>query len=102
MWSWERTRLFIRNRLMLARKWNQSWLNLMPRICVYLLKAARDKRLTPALAGLFAAMSQDHLLIKRSMNPHMLFYVSRNETRLHENPFEYFRRHILIKMRADL
>jgi GT2 family glycosyltransferase len=100
-WSWERTRLFIRNRLALARKWNLSWAKLTPRICVYLLKAARDKRLTPAFAGLFAAIAQDHALFKRSMNSQMLSYIFQNETRFHESPLEYFHRQILRRPRRD-
>jgi GT2 family glycosyltransferase len=101
-WSSERTRLYIRNRLTLARKWKISWLSLAPRISVYLIKAARNRRLMPALAGLIAAIVQDRSLVKRSMNPHMIFYVNRNETRYHENPFAYFYHHILIKMRPDI
>jgi len=100
-WSWERTRLFIRNRLVLGRKWNESWAKLSPRICVYLLKAAREKRLTPAFAGLFAAIAQDDSLFKRPMTADMLSYVFQKETRFHENPFEYFYRHILQKASRD-
>ena len=100
-WSWERTRLFIRNRLMLGRKWNATWLQLSPRICIYLLKAARNRRLMPALGGLYAAIAQDGALLKHAMNAHAISYVRRNETRFHENPFAYFYRRIWIKDRTD-
>ncbi len=100
-WSWDRTQLFIRNRLILARKWNLSWAKLSPRIFVYLVKAARNRRLMPALSGLAAAIHQDYSLFKRSMNMHMLSYIYRNETRFHENPFEYFYRRVLVKLRPD-
>jgi GT2 family glycosyltransferase len=101
-WSWERTRLFMRNRLILARKWNLSWAQLSPRICVYLIKALRNGCLMPAFAGLFAAVKQDRSLIKHAMNPHMISYIYRNETRFHEKPLEYFSRYILPAARRDV
>lgn len=100
-WSWERTRLFIRNRLILARKWNLSWAQLSPRICVYLITALRNGRLMPAFGGLFAAIKQDRCLIKHAMHPQMVSYIYRNETRFHEKPFEYFCRHVLTRVRRD-
>jgi hypothetical protein len=100
-WSGERTRLFIRNRLVLARKWNLSWAKLSPRIVVYLIKAALGRRLMPALAGLSAALDQDSSLLKRSMNPKMILYLKQNETRFHDSPFEYSYRQIL-KIRRRL
>jgi GT2 family glycosyltransferase len=100
-WSWERTQLFIRNRLILARKWNLSWAQLSPRICLYLVKALRNRRLLPAFAGLFAAIRQDRSLIKHAMDAQMISYIYRNEMRFHENPLEYFYRHILTKFRSD-
>jgi GT2 family glycosyltransferase len=100
-WSSERTRLFIRNRLILARKWNLSWTQLSPRICVYLLKALRNRRLMPALAGLFGALKQDRSLIRHAMHPRMISYIYQNETRFHETPLAYFYRHILRNDRRD-
>jgi GT2 family glycosyltransferase len=100
-WSRERTRLFIRNRLILARKWNLSWAQLSPRICIYLLKALRDRRLTGALAGLFGAFRQDRSLIKHAMPAPMVSYIYQNETRFHESPLAYFHRHILRNDRRD-
>ncbi len=100
-WSGERTRLFIRNRLVLARKWNLSWAKLSPRIVVYLIKAALGRRLMPAFAGLSAALDQDSSLLKRSMNPKMILYLKQNETRFHDSPFEYSYRQIL-KIRRRL
>jgi GT2 family glycosyltransferase len=101
-WSGERTRLFIRNRLILARKWNLSWARLSPRICIYLIKALRNRRLMPALAGLFEALNQDRALIKRAMPAPMISYIHQNEIRFHEKPVRYFRRHILTKLSQDL
>ena len=40
-WHSHRMRLFVRNRIMIARKWRVTWLVLLPRILAYLLKAAR-------------------------------------------------------------
>jgi GT2 family glycosyltransferase len=99
-WSGERTRLFIRNRLLLGRKWHATWFKLSPRIGIYLLKAARNRRLTPAFAGLYAAIAQDGALIKHAMTSHAISYVKRNETRFHENPFAYFYRRVLVKDRT--
>ena len=100
-WSGERTRLFIRNRLILARKWNLSWAQLSPRICVYLIKALRNRRLMPAFAGLLGAFKQDRSLIKRGMHAQMISYIYQNETRFHETPPAYFYRHILLNGRSD-
>jgi GT2 family glycosyltransferase len=94
-WSGERTRLFIRNRLILARKWNLSWAQLSPRICIYLLKALRNRRLMPAFAGLFGAFKHDRSLIKHAMPAQMISYIYQNETRYHESALAYFYRQIL-------
>jgi GT2 family glycosyltransferase len=94
-WSGERTRLFIRNRLILARKWNLSWAQLSPRICIYLVKALRNRRLMPAFAGLFGALKQDRSLIRHAMPAPMVSYIYQNETRFHESPLAYFYRQIL-------
>ncbi len=100
-WSWERSRLFTRNRLVLARKWHLSWAKLSPRICVYLAKALRDGRLLPTIAGLLAAIRQDRSLMKRAMHPGMASYIYRNELRFHEKAPIYFYRHVLRKPRHD-
>jgi len=93
-WSGERTRLFIRNRLILARKWNLSWAQLSPRICIYLVKALRNRRLIPAFAGLLGALKQDRALIKHAMPAQMISYIYQNEIRFHRTPLTYLYRKI--------
>jgi GT2 family glycosyltransferase len=80
-WSGMRTKLFVRNRLIIARKWNASWVALMPRIFYYLLKALYYRRLGPTVDGIMAAIRADKLLAKRPLPDSLRHYL-----RLHERP----------------
>jgi hypothetical protein len=94
-------RLFVRNRLIIARKWNIPWLRLLPRIVGYLLKAKRNRHLRPALSGMFEAISADHRLFRRTMNPHMRHYIHINEGRFRGHPIQSFYRHVILEMQED-
>ena len=100
-WQDERMRLFVRNRLIVARKWDVSWIALLPRICGYILRAARSNALGPALRGLAGAVAMDRLLLKRKMTPKMREYLKRNETRFRESLLRSAYRHALLQARAD-
>jgi GT2 family glycosyltransferase len=100
-WNSERMRLFVRNRLIIARKWHVSWVRLLPRIGGYLLKAARNGRLLPALSGVFEAIVVDRALFKRTMAPHMRLYLRENESRFHGNFIRSFYRHVVLEMQPD-
>jgi GT2 family glycosyltransferase len=100
-WHSERMRLFVRNRLIIARKWNIPWLRLLPRIVGYLLKAKRNRHLRPALSGMFEAISADHRLFRRTMNRHMRHYIHINEGRFRGHPIRSFYRHVILEMQED-
>jgi hypothetical protein len=78
-WDAARTTLFVRNRLIIARKWGTPWLSLIPRMLGYLIKAALNGRLEAALNGLRAALVADPP--RRKMPKAMRRYLAQNETR---------------------
>jgi GT2 family glycosyltransferase len=79
-WSSQRMRYFVRNRLIIGRKWGASWLALTPRILGYLLKAARSDCLQAAWAGVKDAYGTA-LPLRRRMPNKMRLYIRRTETR---------------------
>ncbi len=76
-WSDARMRHYIRNRLIIARKWGE---NLAPRLLGYIIKAARNRQLGSTLAGIREARAAE-LLSARKMPKAMREYIYRNETR---------------------
>jgi GT2 family glycosyltransferase len=100
-WQSERMRWFVRNRLIVARKWNISWPELSLRIGGYLAKAARNGMLRPALAGVWDAAKADRMLFKRSLSPHMRRYISAHEIRFQDNLIRSLYRHAILQMQAD-
>ncbi len=83
-WQDERTRHFIRNRLIIGRKWGQSWLTLSPRILGYGLVAARHARLKAAWDGIRQGMTAPIAEV-RTMPRLMRDYIKRHEVR-HQAP----------------
>jgi GT2 family glycosyltransferase len=55
-WSGRRWFWFVRNRLYVGRKHGASWLSLLPRCAVYLLRAMRDNALPQAVRGMADAV----------------------------------------------
>ena len=80
-WSAERTRYFVRNRLLIARRWNASWIALLPRSLGYLIRGARERRLLPTLAGIIGAVRDDAGQARQTMNATMRAYLSRHDAR---------------------
>jgi GT2 family glycosyltransferase len=78
-WSGQRMHYFMRNRLIIGRKWGASWLALTPHILTYLLKAARSGCLQAAWSGVRAAYNTAPLA-RRHMSKAMRLYIKRNET----------------------
>ncbi len=99
-WEAARTRLFIRNRLIIARKWGTSWLALTPRILAYLIKAGLDGRLRATASGIAAALAGDPPR-KRKMPKAMRRYLAQNESRHRGSWLERLRTEILAPMRTD-
>jgi GT2 family glycosyltransferase len=79
-WQGGRTRLFVRNRLLIARKWGAPWVSLLPRICGYVVKGALHGQAPAALSGIAAAWRRDKLLQKQNMPRKMRDYIRAHET----------------------
>jgi GT2 family glycosyltransferase len=78
-WNARHMTYFVRNRLIIGRKWGQSWLGLAPRILGYLAKAWRHGCLGAALLGVRAAFAAP-LPKPRPMPKPMRYYIRQNET----------------------
>ncbi len=65
-WSGARWFYFVRNRLYVGRKYGASWVGLVPRLGVYLVRALRDGALRQALRGAAAAVHLSRLRRERS------------------------------------
>jgi GT2 family glycosyltransferase len=80
--SWNDTRLtyFVRNRLLISRKWSASQLGLLPRIALYLFRGLLSRRLAATLAGIRAAWFAEPST-RRRMSAEMRKYLQLNETR---------------------
>jgi GT2 family glycosyltransferase len=80
--GWNETRMtyFVRNRLIISRKWGASWVGLIPRMLGYLIKALLNGRFTATLHGIHAAFHAD-IPHSRKMPKTMRNYLYINETR---------------------
>lgn len=94
--GWDAARMthFVRNRLIIGRKWGASWLGLTPRILGYLVKALRNGCFPAALEGIAAAFRADPPQ-RRKMSPAMRHYLYLNETRHRGSWPERLRREVL-------
>lgn len=79
-WNDQRMRYFVRNRLIIGRKWGASWLSLSPLTIGYLLKAARLGCIAAAWSGVLEA-GATALPWRQRMPDNMRHYIRRNETR---------------------
>jgi GT2 family glycosyltransferase len=83
-WSQARTHYFVRNRLIIERKWGTHWVNLLPRIAGYALRGVLSARLNPTISGIIAAVRiSQHPAY--SMTPAMRDYIFVNETQYRGN-----------------
>jgi hypothetical protein len=94
-------RYFVRNRLLIGRKWGASWLSLTPRMLGYLARASLNGAGRAAFAGILAAL-QDDPPIRRKMTKTMRRYVYDNETRHRDGWLGRLRFDIIGRRRADL
>jgi len=78
-WTAGRARLFVRNRLVIGRKWRRSWLSLLPRIIGYIANGAVNKHLLDSIIGIFLAISIDGQIAKQRMTSEMRDYLRDNE-----------------------
>lgn len=84
-WSEGRRRLFVRNRLIIARKWRGTWLSLLPRMMGYMINGAINGQFRATLSGIIAAIAEDKNISKQCMTPEMRNYLWVNEQR-HRGP----------------
>ncbi len=78
-WSAPRTRYFVRNRLLICRRWGAGWVSLAPRILGYLIRGLRERRLRPTLRGIIDAARLDAGQARHEMNPQMRAYLARQD-----------------------
>jgi GT2 family glycosyltransferase len=84
-WRAGRARLFVRNRLIIGRKWRAPWLFLLPRIIGYIASGAINRLLFASIIGVLQAISLDGNIMKHRMTPEMRIYIRENELR-HRGP----------------
>jgi GT2 family glycosyltransferase len=80
-WSAGRTKLFVRNRLVIGRKWRAHWLSLLPRMIAYLINGALNSQFSATLQGIYDAFNLDQTLQKKSMTKDMQNYILAHEQR---------------------
>ena len=80
--GWDEARMthFVRNRLIISRKWGASWVGLTPRMLGYLVKALLNGRVTATLRGIRDAFHAE-IPHRRRMPKTMRDYLHINETR---------------------
>jgi GT2 family glycosyltransferase len=99
-WQNGRTAIFVRNRILIARKWGSSWLGLTPRIGAYLVQGALNGAFLAAASGVSAAWRMDDWHSHRKMPPAMRLYLEENEER-HRGTWLQKLRPVLFGKRAD-
>jgi GT2 family glycosyltransferase len=98
-WDAARMTYFVRNRLLISRKWGASWLSLTPRMLGYLIKAQCNGCFIAALSGIRAAR-QTETPPPRKMPPAMRHYLALNETRQRGSWLERLRAEVLGRIRT--
>ena len=79
-WSGTRMTAYVRNRLLISRKWGASWGALVPRIFAYALRGAMNGCLAATLQGIGQAWQAD-MPRGRPMPKAMRAYIHAHETR---------------------
>lgn len=79
-WHSGRMLHFVRNRLIIDRKWGTSWLGLAPRICAYGMVAARHNCFPAAWQGVRQGLHA-HIASPRRMSSAMRAYLRQHEVR---------------------
>jgi GT2 family glycosyltransferase len=100
-WSGTRMQFYVRNRLLIARKWGRSWPSLAPLMLVFLVRGALNRVFAPALKGMLAAFRASKTLPRAPMPPRMIAYVRQHETAHRGSLFRLFRDSILRPHPAD-
>jgi GT2 family glycosyltransferase len=99
-WNNTRTFYYVRNRLLIARKWGASWVLLLPRVLYYFWRGALTGRLMPTLRGTLAAIETSKAP-GPPMPPAMRTYIFQHETKHRGTWITGLRHEILGKTRRD-
>ena len=96
--GWDGTRMtaYVRNRLLISRKWGSSWCALIPRIFAYALHGAVNGCLPATLHGIAAAWRTD-IPRGRRMPKTMRAYIRAHETRHRGSWLDRLRLEVLSK-----
>ncbi len=94
-WTAGRARLFVRNRLVIGRKWQESWVSLSPRIIGYIANAAINKHLWDSIVGVLQAISIDGHITKQRMTTEMRDYLRENELQYRGSLYRRVRAEVL-------
>ena len=78
-WTGDRWFYYVRNRLYIGRKWERSWLALLPRIAGYLLKGARNGLWSQTLKAIPAAWRLARAAPQEQMPAAGAAYIARND-----------------------
>jgi GT2 family glycosyltransferase len=98
-WSGERWFYFVRNRIYISRKWNESWTSLLLRIAAYVIKGTRNGRLWQTLRAVVAVGRMP--VTPRQMSPAMHWYLARYD-RAHRGGWPLRLRHeVLATLAGD-
>jgi len=98
-WTAGRARLFVRNRLMIGRKWHNPWVSLLPLILGYVVNGAVNKHLWDSIIGVFQAITIDGQITKQRMTSEMRHYLHENELQHRGSLYERVRTEIF-KLRS--
>jgi GT2 family glycosyltransferase len=97
-WDGTRTTAYIRNRLLISRKWGASWWSLTPRIFAYALRGAINGCLPATLQGIRQAWRAD-MPRGHPMPKAMRAYINAHETRHRGSWLDRLRLEVLSKER---
>jgi GT2 family glycosyltransferase len=100
-WSAKRMTYFVRNRLIIGRKWGATWVALSPRIAGYLVKAMLNHQFRATVAGIREAFAAE-IPKRRKMPKAMRHYVQANETRHRGSWMDRLRIEVFGSMHQDV
>lgn len=99
-WNAARMTYFVRNRLIIGRKWGASWFGLTPRMLDYVIKALLNGRLAATLSGIRAAFDVDAQR-RRKMSKAMRRYLYINDLRHRGSWLDRLRIEVFGRINAD-
>jgi GT2 family glycosyltransferase len=99
-WSAARTTHFVRNRLLISRKWGSSFFGLVPRMLGYILRGWLSNRLSATMAGIRAAWDAE-VPNPKKMPKDMRRYLYVNEARYRGSWIDKLRHELFRQWHTD-